>query len=322
MTQGARWLRSIALVALAALVPTPAEARGQDRQRPFLWRIEGERPSFVFGTIHVPLSELQDLPPAVRQAHRTSDAFFAEIPLDSGTFQTVLRRAMLPAGQDLRLLVGPELFERFSRAVTEGLTAALTGLRVVPPGAQEVLLTLFSRLKPWVAMSQLWALEYLPALLAGKPALDEALYREAQANGKEVGGLETLDEQLAHFDALSLKEQVQLLKSALDELDEAKRKGRSAGKDLVQSYLSGQDERLLGVLTKHLEAEGELKRKFLARILDRRNEILAERIARQCARAPSRSFFFAVGALHLLGERGIPALLTRKGMRVTRLDSR
>jgi hypothetical protein len=322
MTQGVRWFRWLVLAALTALGPATAtvEAQGEDARRPFLWKIEGTRASYLFGTIHVPVSEIQDFPLAVRRAHRAADAFYAEIPLDAGATQTVLNRAVLPAGQDLRRIAGPALFERFSRTVTEGVTAALTGVRVAPPGAEEVLVTLFSRLKPWAAMSQIWVLEYLPAMLAGKVGLDEALYREALAQGKEVGGLETLDEQLAYFDALSLEEQVRLLKSTLDELDDARRKGLSTGKGLVQAYLSGQDQRLLGVLTKYLEAEGELKLKFLGQILYRRNEILAERIARKCAQAPDRSFFFAVGALHLLGDRGIPTLLAKKGIKATRLE--
>src|SRR5207342_2533776 len=94
-----------------------------------------------------------------------------------------------------------------------------------PPGGADLMAASLARLRPWAATSQIALLEFLPDLKAGRHPLDATLYDIAAKAGKEVGGLETVDEQIAIFDAFSTQEQVRMLASALDGLDKA----RSAG---------------------------------------------------------------------------------------------
>ena len=49
------------------LPPRPPPA-GRSVKAPFLWRIEGPVPSYLYGTIHVPDAQVTNLPPAVEQA--------------------------------------------------------------------------------------------------------------------------------------------------------------------------------------------------------------------------------------------------------------
>ena len=64
---------------------------------------------------------------------------------------------------------------------------------------------LLNRMKPWAAMTQLSLLEFLPDMMAGRQPLDTMLWDRGEKAGKEVGALETIDEQLAVFDQFSVR---------------------------------------------------------------------------------------------------------------------
>ena len=74
-------------------------------------------------------------------------------------------------------------------------------------------------MKPWAAMSQVELLEFLPDITAGREPLDAMLYSMAEKAGKALGALETVDEQVAVFDAFTREEQVRMLVSALDDIE-------------------------------------------------------------------------------------------------------
>ena len=76
-----RWPGRRALAALALGAWLLASACGQE-PKPFLWRIEAEPPSYLFGTVHVPDARVTTLPVIVRRSFRASDVLVTEIPLD------------------------------------------------------------------------------------------------------------------------------------------------------------------------------------------------------------------------------------------------
>src|SRR5215471_8695107 len=69
-----------------------ASARGQalaiqPTQKPFLWRIEGPVPSYLYGTIHIPDQRVLAIPDVVKKAMAVSDAVYTEVPFDSNSLQ-------------------------------------------------------------------------------------------------------------------------------------------------------------------------------------------------------------------------------------------
>jgi hypothetical protein len=294
----------------AAQNPSP-QVRSTDK--PFLWRIEGTVPSYLYGTIHVPDPRVLELPDVVRRAMDASDVFNAEIPLDAGTQMGMLGKIMLPPGQDLRTIAGDEVFARLVKAITNALGNTL------PPGAADIMASTLAPMKPWAAMSQVELLEFLPDMMAGRQPLDAMLYGMATKAGKEVGGLETVDEQIGVFEGFTIQEQVKLLTSALDDLDKPRPGGLSPARHLVNLYLAGDLAGLAGELNEQYPDDAALKKKMVARVIDDRNLAMADRIAARCATKPARSYFFAVGALHYAGNTGIVTQLTKKGFKITRL---
>lgn len=315
-----RWIPRIGVVVLFALVLVPLDTRTRaaspdDTQRsPFLWKIEGNGPpTYLYGTIHVPDPRVTELPSAVKAAFGASQAVFTEIRMDSATQMGVQARVMLPDDQHLKDVVGQPLFDRLSKAVDRSLP------KDAPPAVGTMLASLLDRMKPWAAMSYVELLEFLPDMMAGRQALDAMLYDQAQKDGKEVGALETVDEQLAVFEGFTNEEQARMLKLTLDSMDEAAAKKKSPTEDLIKGYLSGDLAKLSLMMTESMRLDPVLFGKFSVRAVDERNKLMVERLLVKRAERPDKTCFFAVGALHYAGETGIIGLLRKKGLTVTRV---
>jgi uncharacterized protein len=299
----------------AAAAATAKAAPASAVKSPFLWRIEGPVPSYLYGTIHVPDPQVTNIPPAVEQAFKSSAAVFTEIPMDAALQIGMMSKMMLPGDQSLTEVLGPELYARLSDTITRSLPKD-------SPGPMAAALTaMLGRMKPWAAMLQLTMIEFLPDMLAGNKALDTMLFDRAKSEGKETGGLETIDEQLSVFEVLTMDEQVRMLKLTLDTMDEAHKAGRSASRELIDGYLSGDLDKLAAMSNDSMKGEVELQKKFMARALDSRNRVMVDRLLAKRAERPTKTCFFAVGTLHYAGEEGIVALLEKKGLKVTRVTA-
>src|SRR5215831_20037464 len=123
----------VCLVSAISLCAQTAPAQVRATEKPFLWRIDGAVPSYLYGTVHVPDPRVLELPEVVRRALNASDVFNGEIPLDANTQAAMLGKVMLPPGQSLRSIVGEDVFARLVRVV-----AKVLGDRV-PPGAADIL---------------------------------------------------------------------------------------------------------------------------------------------------------------------------------------
>jgi len=222
---------------------------------------------------------------------------------------------MLPDDQHLKDVVGQPLFDRLSKAVDRSLP------KDAPPAMGAMLSSMLDRLKPWAAMSYVELLEFLPDMMAGHQALDAMLYDRAQKDGKEVGALETVEEQLAVFEGFTNEEQARMLKLTLDSMDEAAAKGKSPTEDLIKGYLSGDLSKLSLMMTESMRLDPVLFGKFSARAVDDRNRLMVDRLLAKRAERPEKTCFFAVGALHYAGETGIIGLLRKKGLTVTRVGA-
>jgi len=303
----------VSLVIAISLSAETAPAQVRATEKPFLWRIDGPVPSYLYGTVHVPDPRVLELPEVVRRALNASDVFNGEIPLDAGTQASMLSKVMLPAGQNLRSIIGEDVFARLVRVVGNVLGGR------VPPGAADILAVMLSPMKPWAVMSQVELLEFLPDLSAGRQPLDAMLYGMADQAGKMLGALETVDEQVAVFEGFSNEEQVRMLVSALDDLEKPRQGGLSPTQELVNLYLAGDLDRLAAEVHKQYPEDQALNKKIVTRVVDERNTKMAAKIAELCAKKPVRSYFFAVGALHYPGETGLINQLTKKGFKITRL---
>lgn len=301
-----RRLCTLAIAAVVSLVAYPALAEDAvtPTDKPFLWLIEGDTPSFLYGTVHLPDDRVLALPEVVETAFAASDAIYTEIPLDMNTQMQVGMEMMLSGDESLSKLLPEDLYQRTDAYVkSKGLSLAM-----------------LDRVKVYAVAIQLPVLDYLPVMATKKP-LDAMLYARAGEEGKETKALETVDEQLAVFEAFDLKEQIQVLKDTVDYLTKEAESGESATEKLLAAYLGGNLDELDHVMREYMDPDDPLYQKFAKLALTDRNHRMADRIGKVIQDDPGKVNFFAVGALHYDGDEGILHLLREAGYSVKRLDA-
>jgi uncharacterized protein YbaP (TraB family) len=85
---------------------------------------------------------------------------------------------------------------------------------------------------------------------------------------------------------------------------------------IVEAYLARDLAAMQRISEESSGGDQRANEVFADRLLYQRNERMVERIE---ARLAEGGAFIAVGALHLYGSRGVPALLESRGYRVTRV---
>jgi hypothetical protein len=298
----AAWCATAPASAPVAAQPARTAVASTAGAAPFLWRSAGAAPFWLYGTIHLADDRVLALPGVVEQAVDGSHALFTEIPMDPATQIAMTPELMLPSGRTLRDIVPEALYGRLhARFEQAGLPLAA-----------------LSQLKVWALTVQLPLLDRL-AELAAKQPLDTVLYLRAQRAGKEVGGIETVGEQLGVFNGLDEAEQVQMLHHTLDLLDRMDAAGRDPVNEMVEAWVAGDGDRLLALIGESYDPADPLDAKLMQRLFHDRNRLMADRIAAKLAGAPGRSLFFAVGTGHVVGPGGLVELLAAKGLALERV---
>jgi len=272
-----------------------------------LWKIEkeGVEPSWLYGTMHVTDPRVLDLPDAARAALEGSGTVVIETTdvLDPAKAQAaILSRpelTMFTDGTTLDSLLDPHELALLKKALSErGVTFGLV-----------------SRMKPWMVAS----LVALPTCeqarkTSGDDFLDKKIAEQAEASGKAVKGLETLDEQLQAMASLPMAFHIRGLVETL-ELGALMDDVMTTMTDL---YLKGEIGMILPMMRaispQEDQAPGSGYAEFEERIIRERNAVMAKRAA---PIIDAGGAFIAVGALHLPGDEGLVARLRKAGYSVT-----
>lgn len=259
-----------------------------------LFRIEfvGAEPSYLFGTIHSEDKRVLALPAAVKEAFESTERVAVEVKPDPSIAVQTMIAMVYSDGRNLQMVVGDELYARSVEAVA--------GL-----GIPEVAVRQF---KPWAVAT----------LLSVPPAetglfLDFFLAKQAESAGREVIGLETVEEQLGVFDNMSDGDQVAILEDTLNYLDQMP----ALFVQLLDTYLQGDLQGLMDINTKSMGSTDQmLTQRIQEGMVDSRNQRMVLRLVKHMQQG---SLFAAVGALHLPGEKGMLQLLVDMGARVERV---
>lgn len=282
-------------VALVSVLLLWAPVTGQGGKN-FLWKVEGEGAvAYLLGSLHVLTPEWYPLSAAINQAFADSRTLVEELDLDESNdpslMMAALSRAMLADGKTLDQLVAPEVYAELTRR------AEKTGLPMIA----------LQRMKPWLAAITLMA----PTLQAAgfKPELgvDRHFFDRATALGMKRQPLETLAYQLDRFDQLSPRLQEDLLKTTMEDLDTTV----TGVKEMAQAWSVGNVAAIEKLALAALQESPELYQ----RLLVERNVNWVPHVE-TCLKQKA-GCFVVVGAAHLVGPDGLPALLTKKGYKVT-----
>lgn len=142
--------------------------------------------------------------------------------------------------------------------------------------------------------------------------LDKHFAQRAAEAGKPVSGLETGDQQIALFDGMDATQQLQYLQDTLSELSNVE-----AEIDRMHGlWRSGDGQALYAATGAEMKAEYPA---LYQRINVDRNRAWLPRLAGMLDDSDSDDTLVVVGALHLLGDDGVLAMLKAKGYQVERL---
>jgi uncharacterized protein YbaP (TraB family) len=295
----------LAVAAHAACPPTaiaslgkPGAAVGQwnAADRGLLWRADRDgRTVWLYGTIHLGRAEWVRPGPTVQKALEQSDALALELDTRD---QAAMRALTQPADPALvaRLLSG----ERAQRLARQREAACVSPDTTA--GLQPIL--------------QVMALTGLVARFDGlypEFGADEALAVSARNNGKPVFALESAAAQLKMLTGDSEAEEAEQIDAALAELESGQL--RTQMKELAEIWARGDADKL-GRYPEWCNClNTPAERRLMKRLLDDRNPTLADGIERM--HAGGKRVFAAVGALHMVGPQGLPALLATRGFTVS-----
>lgn len=290
-------LRS-AFTALSLLLAAPACAQTPPVRSadPALWVVrDRDTTVYLFGTIHVLKPGLSWFDEAVKKAFDRSQTVVLELVMpDPAKMQSIVVA-------DAAMPNGPTLTERLPLAKRKQYADALAGLGLPA--------TAFDRTQPWFAATNL---SILPLMKLGyDPANgpEQIITAAAQQQSKPVIGLETAEQQLGYFSALSPKAQISFLTSTLDELPKVGPQMAT----MVDEWAHGQPDKLAAELNESLKDSPEVAKTLLVD----RNKRWAGWIANRM-RTPG-VVFIAVGAGHLAGPESVQRQLARRGLRAVRV---
>jgi hypothetical protein len=298
-------LRRILLaVAILALGPAPGRADegpkpppvlGRIKAHPALWIVHSPTATaYLFGSIHLLPSNLDWHSPSIDAALAASDVFVFEAPLgETGLQQSqtfVRANGMLPPDVALPSLLDAQTRKDYRAAV---LAAH------VPPDS-------LIHLRPWLAAVVLEAGFLETAHYSPTSGVDRQIYEMAKAQGKPIETFETVNEQLTLLMPKKQDLEVKEFDAALKELlTDTSQIGA-----LVDAWSEGRTADVARLLNKGLAGTpGAMKL-----LIDDRNARWAQRMTGMMAE--HHTYFITVGAGHLAGPRGLPALLSARGYRV------
>lgn len=296
---------SVSVCTLVCFLIFSSHLAAEAIEKPFLWKIEGNGAnSYLFGTIHLPDTRVTTLHSSVEQAFKNSEYVYTEIPLDTSDLMAQVNHLMLEGDQSLADIVEPELLQRANNLVNE-INPVLT----IDP---------FIKFKVWALATSLPLLEQQlnnPGVLP----LDAQLYQRAGSEGKGVGGIETIEEQLSYFDNLSQDEEIKMLRDTIEFMEQAGSQDQSLAEEFIQYYMQGDVDAFGALMVKYVK-EDDFSKAFMKKILHDRNIIMADRIHAKLKKNPDRSYFFAIGAGHYWGDTGVQKLLKDKGLNVSHVE--
>jgi len=253
---------------------------------PALWEITHHGSvSYLFGSIHIGKQSWYPLPITVQNAFEQTSSLVVELNTISRGAQ-VQQAMVLPPGKSLAQFISPDTFNKLK------VYAADYG---VP-------LAVFESMKPWAAATVVSILPYMQQGLTPQFGIDMHFINAATRLNKPIVELETVAFQLG------MLEQVFKDEAAFIEVLEMPKADATT---MVDYWIRG-DMAQLERLT--LEQMTEQQRDL---ILLKRNHDWVVKLKKILA--SNTHHFVVVGAAHLAGDNGIPALLVAQGITVKRV---
>lgn len=258
-----------------------------------LWKIEktgAPHSSFVFGTMHLRHLGIIESQKMVFEKIDACDAFATEFHLDFQDQDQDYNRVLLPEGLSIKDFIRPKRYQKLKKILKKAVNFNLDQYQFFLP---------------------IYITNLLTEIILQKDSLhslDEMLWQYAKKQDKKMLGIETLEEQLIILQKIDLEYQINSLLSLGKNINSFQRHTYK----MMDLYINRDVQQLYKSTKKSI---GKLRKLLLYN----RNHIMADRIDQI---ASQQTFFAAIGAGHLAGEKGVLRLLKQKGWKVKGVGGR
>lgn len=299
MAGAARSARRSFLPALCALTLAAwtlcATARA-DESLHSLWELHGKHNTvYLMGSIHVLRPSDYPLAPALEDAYRGCKALLMEInmdELDLGQVQAeMLGSAMLGDGKTLPQVMGSA---RYARAA--GLASAV--------GFE---LSTFDLFAPWFAAEAISQAQLAQLGFDPQSGIEMYFMGRARSDGKPVSGLETVHDQIAVFQSLSMDAQADYLIASLEQAHDLPRDVN----DMVRAWQHGDTRWFETEMKNDIGRDPALYQSLLVA----RNRKWISRI--ESLLNDDENYLVIMGTGHLVGQGSVLDLLKKDGVAAT-----
>ena len=285
---------------LASLWLLSATAAADSAGHPVtMWVAEGATNRvYLLGSIHLLRSQDHPLPSVIDTAYDDAESLYMEIDMDDldplVMQATINRLGMLDEDTTLRDVMGADLY-------ADALLAAET---------LDIPLGMLEQTEPWYAAITVEQLALARIGFNPMYGIEMYMMSKASQDGKAILGFESIEEQLEFLDGLSLEAQRDLLMQTLTESANIK----SVMDDLIRAWRSGDIE----YMEENLLADVAHYPELYETIVAGRNRRWVDTIDKLLEN--NDDYLVIVGALHLVGEDGVPQLLERRGVKIRQMQ--
>ncbi|XP_075999430.1 metalloprotease TIKI1 [Genypterus blacodes] len=316
--------------------------RQQTDLNSFLWTIKRDPPSYFYGTIHVPYTRVWDfIPENSKQAFQESNIVYFELDLtDPYTISALTSCQLLPQGENLQDVLPRDIYRRLKRhleyvklMMPSWMTPDQRGKGLYADYLFNAIAGNWERKRPVWVMLMVNSLTEADIKTRGVPVLDLYLAQEAERMRKVTGAVEKVEEQCHPLNGLNFSQVIFALNQTLLQ-QESLRAGSLqvpyTTEDLIRHYNCGD---LNSIIFNHDTSQvpnfnnvtlppseqvtaQEIDSYFRQELIYKRNERMGKRVRALLEEHPNKSFFFAFGAGHFLGNNTVIDVLRRQGYEV------
>lgn len=287
----------IRLIHLLLLLPLQAIADGAGHPVT-LWLAEGtQNRVYLLGSVHLLRESDHPLPGVIDAVYDDAEELVMELDMDdldpAGMQALVNELGVLNGDETLRDLMGDDLYARAQTAAAE----------------IDIPLELLANSEPWLAAITIEQLALNRLGFNPLYGIETYLSSKAIEDGKEIHGLESVDEQLNFLDNLSLETQRDLLLKTLEDNADA----AILLDNIISAWRHGDieflEENMLDDVAQYPELHDSLVVNRNHRWVDSIEALMDDAV----------DYLIVVGAMHLIGNDGVPELLANRGIRIRQL---
>ncbi|XP_050769124.1 metalloprotease TIKI1 isoform X4 [Gymnogyps californianus] len=265
----------------------------QSELNSFLWTIKRDPPSYFFGTIHVPYTRVWDfIPENSKKAFQQSHIVYFELDLtDPYTISALTSCQLLPQGENLQDVLPRDIYRRLKRhleyvklMMPSWMTPDQRGKGLYADYLFNAIAGNWERKRPVWVMLMVNSLTEVDIKSRGVPVLDLYLAQEAERLRKQTGAVEKVEEQCHPLNGLNFSQVPNFINATLP----------------AHERITAQ----------------EIDSYFRQELIYKRNERMGRRVKDLLEEYPDKSFFFAFGAGHFMGNNTVIDVLRREGYEV------